>query len=180
MRPFKMPGFALYCSLLSISKYTKSHIWIRAHSIEKWTQTVPMCVCERETEAEREQTQPEPVNWWKLFWCISKGDVYSDNIHPVLWVRSLQHVELDESPSKDGKRPDDAHSHEHTEQDVVQNHGNKLPLLCSLERDKMRKGHQMLRGFLHLFWFSDYSGLLQFEFLANDDIFLKSHLKLLI
>lgn len=46
---------------------------------------------------------------------------------------SLQHVELDESPSKDADRPDDAHGHEDTEQDVVQNHGNKLPLLCCLE-----------------------------------------------
>lgn len=55
------------------------------------------------------------------------------------WVRTLQHVELDESPGKDGKRPDDAHGHEHTEQDVVQNHGDKFPLLCCLQRDEMGK-----------------------------------------
>lgn len=49
------------------------------------------------------------------------------------WCWPLQHVELDEPPSKDGHRPDDAHGHEHAEQDVIQNHGDKFPLLCRLE-----------------------------------------------
>lgn len=49
------------------------------------------------------------------------------------WCWTLQHVELDEPPGKDGQRPDDAHGHEHAEQDVVQNHGDEFPLLRRLE-----------------------------------------------
>lgn len=43
---------------------------------------------------------------------------------------SGQHVELDQSPSKHRDRPNDADGHEDTEQDVIQDHGHKLPLLC--------------------------------------------------
>lgn len=49
---------------------------------------------------------------------------------------TLRHVELDEPPSKDGHRPDDAHGHEHAEQDVVQNHGDEFPLLCRLQENE--------------------------------------------
>lgn len=45
-------------------------------------------------------------------------------------------VELNEPPGEDSHRPDDAHGHEHAEQDVVQNHGNELPLLRRLQADE--------------------------------------------
>ena len=50
----------------------------------------------------------------------------------------VQHVELDESPGEDDERPDDAHGHEHAEQDVVQHHGNELPLLGRLRGGRGR------------------------------------------
>lgn len=49
----------------------------------------------------------------------------------------LQHIELNEPPSKDSKGPNDAHCHEDAQQDVVQHHGNKLPLLCRLQWNRL-------------------------------------------
>lgn len=59
----------------------------------------------------------------------SDDKLLSEASPSVTSILLLQHVELDESPGKHGERPDDAHGHEHTEQDVVQNHGDELPLL---------------------------------------------------
>lgn len=77
----------------------------------------------------------------KLLWRISQAREKTTTTPS--WVGPLQRVELDESPSEDGERPDDAHGHEHTEQDVVQNHGDELPLLRCLEHDETREqeGH---------------------------------------
>lgn len=42
------------------------------------------------------------------------------------------HVEFDEPSSKDGQRANEANGHEDAEQDMVQNHRDKFPLLRSL------------------------------------------------
>ena len=55
---------------------------------------------------------------------------YGSGLYSKLSLMSL--------PAIEGKHPDDAHGHEHTEQDVVKNHDNKLPLLCPLEQNKTR------------------------------------------
>lgn len=61
---------------------------------------------------------------------------WSTSLLSPSWCLTLHHVELDEPPSKDSHRPDDAHGHEDAEQDVVQNHGNEFPLLRRLQADE--------------------------------------------
>lgn len=73
--------------------------------------------------------------------------VYFDIAH-MHFPGPLQQVELDESPSKDGDCPDETHDHEHAQQDVIQHHGDKLPLLRCLEWDKMRKRESQDGGIL--------------------------------
>lgn len=82
------------------------------------------------SEAMREKGKRNP-------WCIPQSDLHPDNADDLFSVGDSHHVELDEPSSKDGERPDEANGHEHAEQDVVQNHGDKFPLLCRL-RDEMR------------------------------------------
>lgn len=69
---------------------------------------------------------------WKGKW-THREPPWSTFLLSSPWCWPLQHVELDEPASKDGQRPDDAHGHEHAEQDVIQHHGDKFPLLCRLE-----------------------------------------------
>lgn len=57
----------------------------------------------------------------------------------------LQHVELDEAAGEDGERPDDAHGHKHAEQDVVQNHGDELPLLRRLAGREEEDGELLIQ-----------------------------------
>lgn len=45
-------------------------------------------------------------------------------------------AEIDEASSKNTQCTDDTNSHEDTEQNVVQHHGNKLPLLAGLGREQ--------------------------------------------
>ena len=53
------------------------------------------------------------------------------------WTLAL-HVELNEAASKHTQCADDANCHEDAQQNVIQHHGNKFPLLCSLERGESR------------------------------------------
>lgn len=45
-------------------------------------------------------------------------------------------AEFNEAASKHSQRADNTHGHEDTEQNVVQHHGNKLPLLTGLVREQ--------------------------------------------
>lgn len=48
----------------------------------------------------------------------------------------LEHAQLNETPCKHTQSANETHSHEHTQQDVIQHHGHKLPLLCSLQENR--------------------------------------------
>jgi len=71
-------------------------------------------------------------------------------VSKLVQKESIQHVELDESPGEDAQRADDAHRHEDAQQDVVQHHGNKLPLLRCLGTDggpgQRRGNHRRVQG----------------------------------
>lgn len=70
-----------------------------------------------------------PIYRYTDVWCLCVTD-------PNTFLY-LQHIELNEPASKDSEGPNDAHCHENTQQDVVQHHGNKLPLLRCLQWNRL-------------------------------------------
>ncbi|KAG9341003.1 hypothetical protein JZ751_020198 [Albula glossodonta] len=56
------------------------------------------------------------------------------------------HAELDQAASKDAQGADDAHCHEDAQQNVIQHHGNELPLFCSLGRQALRTSGFLVMG----------------------------------